>query len=231
MRTRMKYPFSLLILTLSVAALAADEKKPAGTLISFSAEASQSVSNDLAFATLYAENTDTKSEEAASKVNVAIASALALAKTVPGVKAKTGSTWTTPFYGKDNHAIEAWRTHSEVVLESRNLGEMGNLLGQMPDGLVVNRISTQPAADTRKKAEDEATLAALNNFQAKAKLIAANFRKYYRIITMNVSGGIQGPAYPAAVAAMMKADAAPMPVEGGDSLITIQVNGEIELID
>jgi hypothetical protein len=30
---------------------------------------------------------------------------------------------------------------------------------------------------------------------------------------------------------MMKADAAPMPMEGGDSMLSVTVSGEIELID
>ena len=48
---------------------------------------------------------------------------------------------------------------------------------------------------------------------------------------MNINGGSQGPVYPMVRSAMMKMDAAPMPIEGGDSVVTVSVSGEIELID
>ncbi|MFY9328138.1 MAG: SIMPL domain-containing protein [Georgfuchsia sp.] len=211
--------------------LAADEKKPMGTLLSFSVEVSQTVDNDQASATVFAEATDTESAEVARRVNSAIAVAIALAKTYPDIKSKAGSTWTTPVYGKSGHTIESWRMRSEIQLESRKLATLGDLVGKLQDDMAVSQIILQPTMETRHKAEDMATLEALNTFQAKAQMIASNFKKYYRIINMNISSGSHGQPYPMARAAMMRAEAAPMPIEGGKSDISVTVSGEIELID
>ncbi|CAG4882644.1 Cyclic nucleotide-binding protein [Georgfuchsia toluolica] len=211
--------------------LAADEKKPVGTLLSFSVEASQMVANDLAHAIVFAEATDTQSAEVARKVNAAMARAIAVAKTYPDIKTKTGATWTAPVYGKNGRNIESWHMRSEIHLESQKLAALAELVGKLQEDLAVSQITLQPATETRRNAEDMATLDALNAFQAKAQLIASNFKKLYRIINMNVSGGSHGPAYPMARGAMLKMEAAPMPIEGGDGVVTVSVNGEIELID
>lgn len=210
---------------------AADTPKPAGTLLNFSVEASQSVPNDLARATLFAEATDAKSTEVARKVNAAIAQALATIKTFPDVKSRSGSTWTSPVYDKAGRAIESWRMRSELQLESRNITALGELIGKLQANLGVSQIGLQAAPETRHQAEDQATLDALNAFQAKAQRIAGNFRKHYRIVRMNVDTGNPGPVYPMARASMMKADAAPMPIEGGESTVSVTINGEIELVD
>lgn len=220
----------LLLCVFCSTTLAADDKKPAGTLLSFSVEASQSVANDLAHATVFAEATDAQSAEVARKVNAAMARAIAVAKTYPDIKTKTGSTWTSPIYGKNGHTIESWHMRSEIQLESLKLAALGELVGKLQGDLAVSQITLQPAPETRRKAEDTATLEALNAFQAKAQMIAANFKKFYRIINMNISGGNRGIVYPMARGAMLK-EAASMPIEGGDSVVTVSVSGEIELID
>lgn len=221
----------LLLSALCATAVAADDKKPAGTLLTFSVDASQAVANDLARATVFAEATDAQAAEVARKVNAAMANALAMAKRYPDVKSRTGSTWTAPVYGKGGRNIESWHMRSEIQLESQNIAALGELLGKLQADLGVSQISLQSAPATRHKAEDLATLEALNAFQAKAQTIAANFKKFYRIINMNISAGSQGPAYPLARSALLKMDAAPLPLEGGEGMVTVSVSGEIELID
>lgn len=213
------------------AAETAKVEKPAGTLLNFSAEASQSVANDLARATVFAEATDVQSAEVARKVNGAIAQALATAKTFSEVKTRSGSTWTSPVYGKSERSIESWHMRSELQLESRNLVALSDLLGKLQAGLGVSQVNLQPADETRRKAEEQATMDALNAFQDKAQRIAANFKKNYRIVHMDINSGSQGPIYPMARGAMMKMDAAPLPIEGGESTVSITVSGEIELVD
>ena len=222
---------SILLCAVCSIAVAADDKKPPGTLLTFSVDASQTVANDLARATVFAEATDAQSGEVARKVNAAMAKAIAVAKTYPDVKTKTGSTWTSPVYGKNGRTIESWTMRSEIQLESQKIAALGELVGKLQGDLAVSQITLQPATETRRKAEELATLEALNAFQAKAQMIASNFKKFYRVINMNINGGSQGPVYPMVRSAMMKMDAAPMPIEGGDSVVTVSVSGEIELID
>ena len=233
MQTRLKSLMVSIILcsALCSTAFAADDKKPAGTLLSFSVDASQTVANDLARATIFAEATDPQSAEVARKVNAIMARAIAISKTYPEIRTKTGTTWTSPVFGKNGRTIESWNMRSELQLESAKIAALGELVGKLQGETAVSQITLQPATETRRKAEESATLEALNAFQAKAQTIASNFKKFYRIINMNISGGNQGPVYPMMRSAMMKADAAPMPIEGGDSTVTVTVSGEIELID
>jgi predicted secreted protein len=231
LKMQMRYLITLMLFCLSCITHAAEDKKPVGTIISFSAEASQTVSNDLARATVFAEANDANSAAVARKVNGLIAQAMATTKGFPEVKTRSGSTWTSPVYGKSGRNIEAWQMHSELQLESRDIAALGDLIGKLQGSLGVSQINLQPATETRLKAQEQATLGALNAFQTKAKSIASNFKKYYKIVRMNVEGGNQGPIYPMVRSAMVKMEAAPMPIEGGDSTITVTVSGEIELID
>lgn len=226
-----------LTLPLALSAVAAEEKKPAGTVVSFNADASQTVSNDLARATVFAEATDTSSTAVARKVNAVMAQAISTAKGSPEVKTRSGSTWTSPVYGKNGRTIESWHMRSELQLESRDVTALGDLLGKLqgiPNGnLGVSQITLQPAPETSRKAAEQATLDALNAFQEKAQRIAGNFKKYYKIVRMNVDTNNQGPVYPMMRGVAMKMEAAdvPAPIEGGNSVINATVNGEIELID
>lgn len=227
----MRHIAAVFLLAWAACLHAAETAKPAGTLLSFSAEASQNVVNDLARATVFAEATDTQSAEVARKVNTALAQAITTAKTFPDVKTRSGSTWTSPVFGKTGRTIESWQMRSELQLESQNITALSELIGKLQTTLGVSQITLQAAPETRRKAEDQATLDALNAFRDKAQRIAANFKKYYRIVHMNVESGNSGPVYPMARAAMMKSEAAPMPIEGGDSIVSVTVSGEIELVD
>ena len=72
----------------------------------------------------------------------------------------------------------------------------------------------------------EATL----SFKARAKVIAEALGKSYQIKQLSVStnGRIVQPMFRAAAKAMM-ADAAPMPMEAGESQVSATVSGQIEL--
>ena len=232
----MRYWTALLCLSLTCAltctsATAAEEKKPAGTLITFSTEASRTVANDMAHAAVFAQATDTASADVARKVNGLIAQAMATAKNFPDVKVKSGATWTSPVYSKNGRNIEAWQMRSELQLESPNIAALGELIGKLQQTLGVSQMTLQPALDTRRRAEEQVTLEALNAFQAKAQRIAGNFKKYYRVVRMNVDSANPGPVYPQARVAMMKAEDASMPIAEGDSLVSVTVSGEIELVD
>lgn len=212
---------------------AAETVKPIGTIVAFSIEASQSIANDLARATVFAESTDASSAAVARKVSDMMAQAIATAKGFPEVKTQSGSTWTSPLYGKNGRSIESWQMRSELELESRNIAALGELLGKLQSNLGVSRIQLQPAAATRKKAEELATQEAMNAFQEKAQRIASNYKKYYKIIRMNIDTNSQLPTYPMmrGAAVMKMEDAAPMPIESGETLVSATVSGEIELVD
>ncbi|HTH94986.1 MAG TPA: SIMPL domain-containing protein [Rhodocyclaceae bacterium] len=202
-----------------------------GTVIDFSVDASRSAPNDQFRATAFAEVSDAKPAVAAAQVNRQIAAALVIAKEYPSIKARTGSTQTWPVYGKNGTNIDTWRMRSELQLESRDAGAMSELLGKLQANLGVSQIVATPAPETAKQAEAEAMSAAIQAFRDRAALIASALGKKYRIREMNIGGGNRTPVYAMRPKALMSAEAAPMPIEGGDSDIVINISGKIELTD
>ncbi|TXG80517.1 MAG: DUF541 domain-containing protein [Rhodocyclaceae bacterium] len=201
------------------------------TIVDLSAEANRNAPNDLARATAYFEAQDANAAELAKRVNRSIAAGLETARAYASVKAKSGNTSTWPVYGKNARTIEAWRMRSEIQFETRDMAALSELLGKLQATLTIGQITLLPAPETRKRAEDEATLDAIAAFQARAALIAKAVGKSYRVRQMSINTGGSRPVYPMARAApmAMAADAAPMPVEAGDSTVTVTVTGQIEL--
>lgn len=203
----------------------------AATTADLSAEASRPAPNDLARATLFAEAVGASPAETAKKVNAQIAEALATTKGQSRIKVQTAGTHTYPVHTKTGK-IESWRMRSEIALESTDIEALSDLTGKLQATLGVSSITLAPAPDTRKKAEAEAMLDAINAFRARAKLVADAFGKPYRIKHLSI--GQQGyrppmPTMRSAPAAAM--DMAPMPVEAGESTISVTVSGQIEIAD
>jgi uncharacterized protein YggE len=90
-----------------------------------------------------------------------------------------------------------------------------------------------PSPETRRQVEDEATREAIRAFQSRAAVIAEQLGKSWKIRQLNVQqgGGMPIPMLRAARGVMMAADAAPAPLEAGESLVTTNVSGQIELAD
>jgi predicted secreted protein len=221
----------ILILSLLLASglARAEAVKPTGALVDFSVEASEPVANDMAQASAFYEASATNPGELARQVNAAMARGLALAKPYAGIKTRSGSTWTSPIYGKNGRGIESWRMRSELQFESRDVGSLSELLGKLQTTLAIGQISLMPASETRRKAEEEATRTAIAAFQDKARRIATALGKPYHLRQMNIGNNGRPPIYPMARAAMLQADAAPMPIEAGESTITVNISGQIEL--
>lgn len=204
----------------------------AGTLVDLAAEASRPAINDQLTAVVYVETQGSDPAEIARRVNQEIAGASKLIRGRSGVSVKSGNQSTWPVYGRDQ-VIEHWRMRSELIIESRDLAAVSGLIGELQQRrLAVGRISQTPAPETRRKVEDEATRDAIQAFRARAEVIAATLGKGWKIRQLSVSqqGGISPvPVFRAARA--MVAEAAPAPLEAGETLLTTTVSGQIELDD
>lgn len=204
----------------------------AGTLVDLGAEASRPAVNDLVRVTVYAEASDSNPAELARRVNGEIAQALKVAKARPEIAVKTGGLHSYPVYAQ-NRKLESWRMRSELILESRDAAAVSELLGQLQQQrLAVGALQHLPAPETRRQVEDEATRAALQAFEARARLVAEALGKPYRIKQLNIqqSGGGQ-PPMPMLRASAMSMEAAPAPLEAGTTLLTTTIGGQIELGD
>lgn len=203
----------------------------AGTLIELSAEASLPAANDQVRATLYSEASGANPGELARRVNGEIAEALKLAKGKPGIKVQSGGQATYPVYGQ-NQKIDGWRMRSEIVLESKDTAAISALIGQLQAmRLAVAGIQLQPSPETRRQVGDEAIREAIRGFEQRAALVAGQFGKAWKIRQLSVSQGGGQPPIPRGVRAAMLAEAAAVPLEGGESQVAASVSGQIELAD
>jgi len=205
----------------------ADE--PSLPTVSFSASGQAVAPNDLGRAVAYAEVTGGEPRDVATQVNGQIADALAVAKAYPSVRVKTGATHTWPVYAKDSRTISSWRMRSTIELESEDLPALSELVGKLQSQLALEGLTLMPAPQTRARAEETATQEALAAFQRRARLVSETLKKNFRIKQLNLGGHDVAPPMPMVRSAAVQM--APAPVQAGDSDITVQVNGTIELID
>ena len=218
---------SLPLLVMLIAGPALAAPAAGGTSVDLSAEASRPATNDLARATVFAEATGATPNELAKRVNGLVADALKTARSYSSVRTQSTNTSTYPIYGKGSK-IEGWRMRSDLSLESADTAALSELLGKLQASLGVASVTMLPAPETRRKTENDAMVDALAAFKARAKVIADAMGRTYRIkhLAINSSGRLPPIMRSAALAS---ADAAPMPIEAGETLVTVAVSGQIEL--
>jgi predicted secreted protein len=197
--------------------------------VELSSETSRPAVNDLARATVSAEASGTTPGELSRQVNSLVAEALKTARAYPTIKTQSGGTGTYPIYAKGGK-IESWRMRSELTLESSDTAALSELLGKLQASLGVSSLALQPSPETRKKVEDQAMIDAILAFKERASVISGALGKTYQIkqLTVSTSGRIAQPIFRSAARAM-SADAAPMPMEAGESQVSATVTGQIEL--
>ncbi|MBL8404883.1 MAG: SIMPL domain-containing protein [Dechloromonas sp.] len=205
----------------------------AGALIDLSADSSRPAANDMVRASVFSEASGSNPAELARRVNGDIAEALKVIRERKGVNVKSGSQSTYPVYTQ-SRKIDGWRMRSELLIESKDFAAVSDLLGRLQQmRLAVGDISQMPSPETRHQAEDEAMREAIRAFQNRAALIADTLGKSWKIKQMNINQGGGMPPTPVfrGKAVMMAAEAAPAPLEAGESLVTTHVSGQIELAD
>lgn len=223
-------PTAFLLAFAPLSAIAHPSAGPAVPTVELSAEASRPAPNDMAIANAYFEASGTDPGKLAEHVNGTIASALEHTRGFRDVKVQTAGTSTYPVYGKDGRRIESWRMRSELQLESRNLPALAELLGKLQANLALSALMMQPAPETRKNIADQVATDALRAFQVRAKIIADTLGRAYRIRHLSISYGDGQPIRPMKSMAM-RAEAAPMPIEAGETEIVVTVHGTVELTD
>lgn len=219
-----------LLTTLLSAALILTSTARAGTTVDLAAGATRPATNDLIMAHIFAEASGPDSAEPARRVNALIAEGLTRIRATAGIRSRSGQTRSQPVYAKGGR-IESWRVRSELTLEGKDAATMANLLGQLQGSLGVAGISFLPAPETRRKAEDEALVEAIAAFRARAKLVGETLGRPWKIKHLTIDSGTHLPPQPQLRAFAMAAEAAPLPLESGDSQINVNVSGQIELAD
>jgi predicted secreted protein len=204
----------------------------AGPTLTLSAQARALVPNDEMTVTMAAEREAAQPGPANDQVSRELADAIERAKRVPGVQARLGAFGTQPMANAQGRVI-GYRVRGEVVLTSRGFGELAQLAGALGARLQVSGVAFQVSGQRRDEERARLIGQAAEAFRAKARATATAFglRDYeLRALTLNDGGGFQ-PRFLAApmVAADGARAAAPLPAQGGDSELVIELSGTVEL--
>jgi predicted secreted protein len=199
---------------------------PMQSIVTVSASATATVSNDRLQAWLRAEAENPSAAAAASQVNALIAKALASARAYPAVKMATAGYSTQQITEKGKPS--RWHVAQSISLDSADFTAAATLITKLQEdnGLLLSGMGFSLADKTRRDAEDGVTRQAIRSWQARAEQAAqalgfAGWRPGH----LTVQSGDGGRMYPT-----MRAQAAPgfapVTLEAGTTDVTVTVNGE-----
>jgi predicted secreted protein len=206
---------------------------PASPAVSVTGAASAKVQNDRMQAVVRAEAEQGSAGAAAADVNARMAKALALAKTLAGVEAKSAGyhTWQQWEKGRPGK----WRVVQSLSLTAQDFPALAALLSKLQEeeGMLVSTISFTLAPETRRRSEDALTREAIRSWQQRAATAAEALGfAAWRPGHVTVTTGDMAPQPRPEM--MMRAQAAGSPspsvaVEGGTTEITVTVSGDAVL--
>jgi predicted secreted protein len=192
--------------------------------VDFQVEASQEVANDLLIANMSAQIQDKQPALVSQQLNSALNDALKKGAAFPRIRISSGNQDTYPVYGKGN-LISAWRGNGRIRLESRDFKAAGELIMQLQSALQVTGLQFTIAPETRAQTENALITEAIAAFQERAEAIRkAMGAKSCKTVHFSINSMPSNRP----MAMLRSADAAPE-FSGGESRMTVQISGTIEL--
>lgn len=207
---------------------APNDEGDSSTQVSLSATASRPVANEMVQARVFASAKGASFKVVSEQVKRQLDEAIRIIKANDKVKFQSGGVRTSSNQHSSLGKALEWSMQSDLQLESKSVQDMSELLGKL-DMLGIGGVYFYPTPQTRKKVEDEVVKDAIAAFHERAKLIAATFGKKYKVTKLNViNQGNYGPIRGGFAVAEV-APASSMPLQSGESQVTVMVSGEIEL--
>ena len=202
---------------------------PSGVL-SLSAQASQEVPQDTVDITLFYEQEAADPTSLTSVLNKHAEAALAQAKSVSHVQARTGTFSIYPMTDKNGH-ISIWRGRTEVILRSHDFAAASRLAGQVAPDMQVGNVSFSLSPESQRAVAEKLGGQAIQNFRDRAAAAAKDFGYTgYAIREVDLNSNSGAPPRPMFAMRAMAAEAqAPVPVEGGTSTVTVKVSGSVQM--
>lgn len=208
---------------------------PPQNVVGLSASASLEVTKDLLNVTLSTtrEGSDAASVQAGLKqaLDAALAEAKKAAK--PGqIEVQTGNFSLFPRYSNKG-VITGWQGTAELSIEGRDIPGIAHLTGRIQT-MTIARVGTSLSREQREKVESDVAAQAIARYRAKATDYARQFGfSGYTVREVNVNAN-EPVGYAAAPMmrqkSMVSSDAAEaLPVELGKGVVTVMVNGTVQL--
>lgn len=227
---------SLSALTLSLLMGAAHAEAPRQNALSFSASATEEVTQDLLVVTLQATREGNQAAEVQAALKQVMESALTEARKAaqgqPGIEVRTGSFSVQPRYTSAGR-ISGWQGSAQLVLEGTDTTRISQTAGKLTQLNVVN-MQYGLSRGLRERHEAALTNEAIQRFRSRASAMASAFGfKGYTLGEVSVSSTEPGfeprPYMMAARAKTMEAADAALPVEPGKGRLSVSVNGQVYL--
>jgi predicted secreted protein len=222
---------SILLCVCLFFSLAAQAETEAYDRVDFQVEAAREIANDLLVANLSVEIQDKQPARVAQLLNTAINDALRKAAAFSKIKTSSGNQSTYPVYGKSNR-VDAWRGRGEIHIESRDFKAAGELIMTLQNTMQLSGVQFIVAPDSRAQAENSLIGEAIAAFKARADAIrSAVGASAYQTVRFSINNGSQPQPRVMMMRSAAMADAAiPAPdFAAGESRLTVQINGTIEL--
>lgn len=221
-------------LFLSVTPLARADTIPAPSgVVTLTSSATVEVPRDMMSITLSTTREGPDAQAVQTALKQALDAALAEARRVakPGqVDVQTGNFSLHPRY-TNKGVMSGWQGTAELLIEGRDMPAIAQLAGRITT-LTVQRVSHGLSRELREKSEGEVSARAIARYRA----VAADYAKQfgyagYTIREVNVSANEPPPGGPIPMMRQqmaMKEDAA-LPVEAGKAVVTVTVNGSVQM--
>lgn len=231
-----------LVLAMGVAALSATQAQ-AQTVqaerrnaVSFSATATQELTQDLLIVTLQANKDGAQASEVQSALKQQLDAALTEARKAVqpngALEVRTGSFSIHPRYTNQGK-VNGWQGQAQLIVEGTDMARIAQTVGRLNQLNVVN-VRYDLSRALREKHEAQVTANAIAAYRAKAVEMAKAFGfGNYTLGEVSVQAGEGFENRPMPM--MMKAaraevaDAAPLPVEPGKGTVTATVSGVVIL--
>jgi predicted secreted protein len=190
--------------------------------------ASRDVEQNVLVATVQAHAESASPAEAQAAVNGTMLAAVDRARTEAEIRVATGSYSVYQRLDQDNRPV-GWVADQDLRLTSKDPAALLELSGSLQEmGLNLIGLGWQVDDDTRRKVQDELTIAAIATLRQRAQAIAASVdMQVANIDTLRVGAAMEGPRPMMAMRAEAMADAPP-PTALPD-LETVQSHVEAEI--
>jgi predicted secreted protein len=224
-----------LILATSPALAQAPAAAEPRNIVQLSAMGTVEVQQDWLTVTLAANKEGNDAGAVQTQLRQALESALAELKKAAlpdAMEVRSGNFNLQQRYNNDGK-INGWSGSAELVVEGSDFARISTAAGKAQP-MTIRNISFGLSRAARTRLETQAQALAIDNFKARATQIAHGFGfADFVIREVQVSSTDHGiepmPRMVAMSARAMVADAAPMPMESGKSLVQVSVSGAVQL--
>lgn len=204
-------------------------------LLNLTAQSSVKATQDYLSVTLSASRDGATGQAVQAELKKVLDQAIILANPLEAgdlLQAKTGQFRVVPVYDSRDQRIQGWRGTAQLIIEGKDFVRITTLAGNIQKMPVTNvSFGLSPAA--RAKYEEEAQKLAVADFRQRAKLLTEQFGfSNYSIdnVHVNASHDMPMPMARMEMAASMPAKmASPIPVEAGETTVTVVVNGSVQM--